>query len=257
VLGLTIATAIKKQYPEDNILYSTPPKSVPWAECFVDDVIKVPIGAVYRHKPDCVYDLNTSYNLEMKEKSERGGRIFYYREQAEFVIPEPLKLKEAPPSPFGKAIILAPYSAWPGRTWSLMNWLQLEKSLRNQGHRIVVLHERFQEIKDFQSEKAHGRTPLEVCAIVRDARFLVGCESGMCHLAGALNTSALALCGPTDGNKIFNNWQSVHFINGPLPCSGCYWQEVPQCCHSHCASLNQIHPDLVVKNLAHILPKIL
>jgi hypothetical protein len=124
------------------------------------------------------------------------------------------------------------------------SWLALEQMLLDCGLAVVVLTHMPESLPQLRSPKVRG-TPVEVASILNEARVVVGGDTGLLHLCGALGAPGLVLSGPTRGALVYGNWSTVHVIEGRLPCRGCYDQSLSPVCESVCAALNQISPDMV------------
>ena len=156
-----------------------------------------------------------------------------------------LRLPLPPPRYPGQDVaVLAPLASNRPKEWPLPCWLELERLLAGGGYRVVTLGNRREPLAAFAGETWMRRPPAQVIGLVHEAaRLLVGADSALCHLAGALDRPALALCGPTLGRRIFSGWRSVRTLQGPLACSGCNLDAarlVSPDCHRGCASLQQL-----------------
>lgn len=76
----------------------------------------------------------------------------------------------------------------------------------------------------------------ELCQIVRDARLVIGCDSSVCHLAGAFNRPTIAIFGPSNiqawkpfGSRTANTGDTdaadsrIIALHRDLPCSPCIY----------------------------------
>ncbi len=112
------------------------------------------------------------------------------------------------------AVVLAPWSAFKDREWSLANWLELEVLLQRAGRRVVILDGCKGRTEPFQGEWVLGESPERVAALA-DVTELIGNDSGMCHLFGIRQRPAVAVCGPTQGERIFDIYGTVRTIRSP------------------------------------------
>jgi heptosyltransferase-1 len=107
----------------------------------------------------------------------------------------------------GDYCALAPFTTRPQKHWLDERWSQLGERLgAEHGWRPVLLggpadRERGQAIADASSGaivSLAGRTSLtEAAAVIRDARALIGVDTGLTHLGIAMRTPTLALFGST------------------------------------------------------------
>ena len=65
-------------------------------------------------------------------------------------------------------------------------------------------------------------TVLEVASILRAAKLLVTCDSGLMHLALAVGTPVLALFGPTDPSILVRGNAPLTVLTNGRPCQGCW-----------------------------------
>jgi hypothetical protein len=95
--------------------------------------------------------------------------------------------------------------------------------------------------------KVIGAPADRVAGVLLNAACVVGLDSGLSHLAGALGAPTVVLTGQTSGECVFSCYPSVRWIDGPLPCKGCWWQSPysEATCKGHCPSLYAIGPHQV------------
>jgi heptosyltransferase-2 len=104
--------------------------------------------------------------------------------------------------------------------------------------------------------RIYGQGAEREAAVIAQCQLLTGNDSGMAHLSASLEVPTLVLCGPTDGRKIFEWYKKAHWMDGPLPCAGCYfygengWSE--ECQHG-CLSILQIGVEDVFRRCIEIL----
>jgi len=104
--------------------------------------------------------------------------------------------------------------------------------------------------------RLYGQGAEREAAVIAQCQLLAGNDSGMAHLSCSLEVPTLVLCGPTDGHKVFAWYKQAHWMDGPLPCSGCYfyvkngWS--PECQHG-CLSILNIGIEDVFRRCLEIL----
>jgi ADP-heptose:LPS heptosyltransferase len=247
VLGMTVVAAMRKRYPSAELIYTVHPHAAPFVELFEGyDALCVSDGGFPLQRPDKVFDLYSAYPIELAERGKKS-RAEYYAAVCgvEPCLPDHRPL---PPSSRPGCICFAPYSTWHDRDWLLPNWRALEDMLRAAGEKVVVLHDQHDNVKEFKGEKIIGAKAFDVAALIKEAKVVIGGDTGMIHIAGCLQTRAVALCAQVRGSQVYGVYPSVAVLDGKLPCSGCYWQAVPLICRSVCASLNQITPQEVFEH---------
>ena len=151
---------------------------------------------------------------------------------------------------FRKAVVFAPFSLGSGnaRNWLPSHWRVLEGMLTAAGHRVVAIGGSgdADRLNGF-AEPLAGLPPAHVAALVRGSSLVVSNESGMAHLAGAIGAPAVVLAAQLDGQAVHGRWPHSVVLQGPLGCSKCRWTgpQFRDACHTLCASLNAITPELV------------
>lgn len=124
---------------------------------------------------------------------------------------------------YAGAVVLCPFSYHAYRRWPVALWLQLEQLLLLAGHKVVIVggpncnSEPFATPHKLRAEQS--RTPetanaAQVAAVLKGAKFFVGNDSGMTHLAGLVGTPGLAVCMASPGDIIFGCYPSLHWRNG-------------------------------------------
>lgn len=245
---LPIAAGFKARSADDYVTYLVPYNSVQWIQPFNGYDCLGAVGSALAKKPDVTYDVNACYQKEM---STKAVRMDLYSEFADNVIPSHPTLKTPFTHAIKDAVLLFPFSDWACRAWALPNWLQLESCLRDQGERVVICSGKHNDgISSFKSERLVGLDPARLYGLITESKISICNDSGPAHMAGILGKKCIALCGPTNGDKVFSFWPSVRSVNGGLACSGCNWVNLPsQDCNKFCASLNQLHPLLVMEHV--------
>lgn len=97
----------------------------------------------------------------------------------------------------GPLVALAPGASWPSKRWPTERWNELALRLLGEGHRLVVLGAEGEGLE--QGVDLTGQTGIrDAACLLREADLVVGCDSGLMHLALAAGTPTVALFGPTD-----------------------------------------------------------
>jgi ADP-heptose:LPS heptosyltransferase len=103
---------------------------------------------------------------------------------------------------------------------------------------------------------AAGKTTVkQVAALIEQCDLLVCNDSGLMHIAAAVDTPVLAIYGPTDLRRTAPLGEQHTIIRHALPCSPCFKlegdEQVHLCTHHEC--LNSITSDEVFYQLKHKL----
>ncbi len=119
--------------------------------------------------------------------------------------------------------------------WPLRNYIELSKSLiENKNASIILLgSEKDCEMSYYFEKKLGekiyfknlvGKTDLfKACALIKSCDLFVGNDSGLLHIANALNVPSVGVFGPTSPEQdvSFMN-KNVVIIKHKVPCSPCY-----------------------------------
>jgi ADP-heptose:LPS heptosyltransferase len=100
---------------------------------------------------------------------------------------------------------------------------------------------------------ASGLNLSQVAALLARSRVYLGNDSGVSHLAAALNVRTLALFGPTDARQWAPRGEKVILVRRAIDCSPCNEPLSKGCPHRAC--LTELRPDDVIAVLAK-LPEI-
>ncbi len=127
------------------------------------------------------------------------------------------------------AIWLLHGSTWPTKLWPLASWRALAAKLSERGHELLLPygdaaeHERAQAIIDGLPGARlwpAGRLS-ELAGALAGARAVVGVDTGLSHLAAALDRPVLALFGATDRERTGIYGEQVRHLSAGLPCQPC------------------------------------
>lgn len=250
ILCSAVASGMKKLHPNSKIYYRVQPHLAPWFAMYKDvDMIYQEIDGVTEYLPYSIY------GKEIEEKG-RDLRVNYYASVCDnvkpvkptWVVPED-QIKWA--EEWKDHIILCPFSYWGNRNYPVQYWKTLENLLFQKGEKVLILDSPGDGERTliFDSFRFWGIEVAQVAALIKVAKCVIANDSGMAHLAGALNTKAIALCGPSEGTSIFGFWNSVKPINGKLHCNACYWhgEYYYDSCVHFCINLASILPQELIQ----------
>ena len=96
-----------------------------------------------------------------------------------------------------------------------------------------------------------GQELLRMAGILAHATLFIGHDSGLTHLAAALNVPTVGLFGPTDAGRWAPRGPSVRVLSGP-PCQCKDWQAVKSCTDKPCL---RIAPESILYACAQFLPE--
>jgi hypothetical protein len=252
ILALTCVAGLKQAHPRAHVTFHVRGHIIPWVNLFADpDLVTDQVRPWER-----VFYPYSSYGWELSERSARP-RWEYYADTCGVtpVLPTPRPL--SPAADFPGHILLFPFAQWDNRNWPLTHWHRLEEILLAHGHKVLILDRAGDgaRLNGFRSFRMWGQAAERVAGLLQASRLVIGNDSGMVHLAGALGRKAIALCGPSRGDSIFGLYGGVTSLQGLLHCGPCYWRGplyTPVCYH-HCANLDTITPERVLKEVQRVL----
>lgn len=93
-----------------------------------------------------------------------------------------------------------------------------------------------------------GTTTGEALGVLAGCSLFVGIDSGLMHMAAALDLPVVALFGPTDPAVTGPRCSISAIVRHDLPCSPCH---DPACRHREC--MDSIQPDEVLEAVGHVL----
>jgi hypothetical protein len=202
LLGLTVAAAWKRDNPGGELHYAVRPHVREWVELF---------GGYDRL-------ITPGSGLPHAWRANNAGAYHFTDAAAKVARREAPPVRDLPPEdlawaePYRGRVALAPWSAGEEREWPLARWQEVEQGLLARGARCVVLGARGAPAGGFASPAVLGEPPARVAALVRACRVLVGNESGMAHLAGALGVPCVVLAWTKDGTAIYKPWEKTRVI---------------------------------------------
>jgi heptosyltransferase-1 len=142
---------------------------------------------------------------------------------------------------------------WPIASWIDLAWMLEKKKLKN----LTVLMRRDARFNGMPTAIV-DQPWMNVAAMIRRARLIIGNDSGPAHMAGTLDVPTLALLGPTKPTA-FAHLPSVHCVSlakEQLPCVGCHFTgEYRSACDQQCRALMMLQPQQVLQEVRSILAR--
>lgn len=154
--------------------------------------------------------------------------------------------------------VLAPGTNWPNKCWPTNYFAELADKLFDTGVIPVIIggpkdDVLYQEIANKASVPPIdlvGKTSLkELAYVIKKARVFVGGDTGPMHLAVAVNTSVVALFGPTDPERNGPYGDSHIVIRSNEECAGCWKRKCPK--DRDCLSV--INADTVFRSVQKLM----
>ena len=160
-----------------------------------------------------------------------------------------------------KVILIHPGSGSTKKVWPIDRFLDLIRVLRRRfdSKTVIILGPaEGQEIRRaFEIAGGgtfiflHGLSLIQLASAIRGCRLFIGNDSGVSHLAAALEIPTVALFGPTDPEIWSPRGKKVVTIRRKIQCSPCSRERCSQCQHLEC--LNAIQVEDVVEGIGRAL----
>ncbi len=165
------------------------------------------------------------------------------RAQARYGLLHPARVENAE-----KTIMLLHGTTWPSKQWPLACWQQLGALIEHDGYRVALPfgdpeeEERAEEIAGaLGAARILPRVTLgKLAEMIAAAAGVVTVDSGLGHLAAALDVPLVALYGPTDPTLtgMYGMHQTV-LVGGHLPCIPCLKRD---CMYRRSNDSSKIYP---------------
>ncbi|MBV9490080.1 MAG: glycosyltransferase family 9 protein [Verrucomicrobia bacterium] len=155
---------------------------------------------------------------------------------------------------------LVPGTRWETKHWIPERFAEVGEWFERQGFGVVVLGTR----RDRWRARAIaercpdaidlcGRTtPGQLAAVVKRAAVCLTNDTGVMHLAVALETPVVSIFGPTNPVHIGPYGRPHAVVRVNLPCSPCNFRRLWQCPHGH-ACMQQVSVAMVTERLESVL----
>lgn len=194
---------------------------------------------------------------------------------AEFLGVEVKKPEQSFSSKFGKKYLkkkgingpligFAVKSAAISKDWSISYFWELARLFINAGYKVLII-----DLEEIASPyegiySIHGLSMKEVGSILTQVELLVTPDSGMMHMAGAMDVPFIGLFGPTNGKLTTKHYTSGVYIQGKpdtdnkscdYPCNFSEEDNKYYCNHRIGDCMNNIQPDAVFQASMELLRK--
>ena len=134
----------------------------------------------------------------------------------------------------GRLIALQPFSTDPARNWTLQNFIKLADALEWVGHRVIIFDGCKGRTADFEQHCVLEK-PLEfLAALLAQCDLLVGPDSGLGHLAAAVDTPAVGIFASQSGGVMYRHYPHHTYVypqwDGQAQCAWpCFWNRPREC----------------------------
>ncbi|MDD2685224.1 MAG: lipopolysaccharide heptosyltransferase II [Gallionella sp.] len=143
----------------------------------------------------------------------------------------------------------------PAKRWPVQYFAELAQTLRDQGYAVWLIGSpKDKEVADNivalgnpQAGNLCGRTDLaEAIALLSCADLVISNDSGLMHIAAALDRPMLAIFGSSSPRFTPPLSEKAQVLQLDLPCSPCFKRECPK---GHFNCMMQLTPEQVIKRL--------
>jgi heptosyltransferase-1 len=153
-------------------------------------------------------------------------------------------------------------ASWQTKLWPEQHWIELIVKSVNQGFQILLpWGNSEEEARAKRLAILPGVTVLprlslsQIGYVLKNALAAVCMDTGLSHLAAALNIPAITLYGATDSGLTGSRGQNQCHLHSTLPCSPCN-QKTCKFKIATAPCLSQITPEKVFQNLIHMTSKL-
>ena len=125
-----------------------------------------------------------------------------------------------------RRVLLFPDAAWAIRTWPKALFIDLASQLLQSGCAVAAMSASHTTVEYMPCHWWGGFTERQAAAMAVRATLVIANESGPSHLAAAVGTPTLAICGPTDPSIVFAHEPNVLPLaldTRTLSCVGCHF----------------------------------
>lgn len=169
-------------------------------------------------------------------------------------------LKFELPKPY---LVFVHNASWSTKLWPVPYWRRLIEFAGAAGYQVLLPWGNSAEKLRAEAISAGyaNAQVLPFCSLSEHGRILQGAagaicsDTGLCHLAAALNVPAVTLYGPTDPKLIGSLGQNQQLLTSPFTCTHCYQRECHfgNQLHTDALCFLELKPELVWKNFMALM----
>ena len=108
------------------------------------------------------------------------------------------------------------------KCWPTSHWVELVKSLKERGYKVVQLGARYEEAIEGTYNLCGMASIFESVALISQAEFHVDTEGGLVHMAKGVGVRSIVIFGPTPTTCF--HYESNLAVTSDVDCLGCWWQ---------------------------------
>ena len=249
LISANVIRCIKEQYPELRINCITPHPELIRLDPHIDSI----------NQKEAFYSFDSTYweLIVRKEKSQniiehnmlRLG-IEQYDYKADYYLGEEEKeWAKHKTSQFDKPILaICTKSKEPVKNWSISNWLELIENLKS-NFSIIQLGDNREP--SFENVHRYGGklSMRESAAILSKAKYFIGPDSLLMHIANGLNIPSTIIFGGSRPVGCFGYSENINLSSTP-ECSPCWIHEGYESCGHDFMCMNLIMPKMIYTDAA-------
>ena len=249
LISANVIRCIKEQYPELRINCITPHPELIRLDPHIDSI----------NQKEAFYSFDSTYweLIVRKEKSQniiehnmlRLG-IEQYDYKADYYLSEEEKeWAKHKTSQFDKPILaICTKSKEPVKNWSISNWLELIENLKS-NFSIIQLGDNREP--SFENVHRYGGklSMRESAAILSKAKYFIGPDSLLMHIANGLNIPSTIIFGGSRPVGCFGYSENLNLSSTP-ECSPCWIHEGYESCGHDFMCMNLIMPKMIYTDAA-------
>ena len=141
-------------------------------------------------------------------------------------------------------IAVSPGSGWECKKWQREKWVNLVEILKRKYSALIIEMGKNEKSLNLGINLVDKTSLREAAGVLSECNLFIGCDSGLMHLALAVNTPTIALFGPTAPEIIVGKRQNFYPVKSPLSCQGCWNKGIMK------------HPDTCPYGVAECMRKI-
>jgi ADP-heptose:LPS heptosyltransferase len=142
-----------------------------------------------------------------------------------------------------RIVALHPGAGSRKKAWPAARFAALARTLANQSHTLLIIQgpadegavqETVKELADIPYLLVQDLSLTRLAALLSFASLFIGNDSGISHLAAALNIPTIALFGPTDPYVWAPRGNRALWLQGQAACAPCTREDQQRCERQHC-----------------------
>jgi len=288
---LTFVEEMKRLNPKMIIVFETFPANMPIpsmckaVDMVIDDSGREGFFAKTLFRPDLILEPNLPSDLSPLNPLEKSHILVNFGNWFKMPVPATglfklvssrhfrknlrAKKKKNFPTRYGSYFVIHTGASWLVKEWSLSKWKMLvSQIIERTGCQAIQVGDDFVgSATNRKSPRVIGAHDLvgslslyETVALLEKARFFIGIDSGILHMAGSVGTPCVGLFGPTAAEFFLHSKTLSIGVYSQIECIGCqhnpagvpHWRDD---CPQSILCMNQISVEQVLDATMELLRK--